>query len=262
MEWLKEKDEFESKIRNESFIEKTLNSLLSLLSKIRQFDNKDRGIYKLHEAFKLYFTLINIILLSLSFNRYFVMINLSYTILLIMLLEDRDVITILKVFLTSFFITFMIIGPSLLFGNKNAFIVIFKITISVVLTMIMSITSNWHNIISAFRLVRVPNIVLFIFDSAIRFIYLLSERAFAILLSLKVRSVGYINKPYVVLSQIMYNLFITTIDLSFKMDEALECRCFSGEFSSKIYKKVGTSEIIYSIINLLIITAFFITHNI
>lgn len=257
MDWLKEKDNFEFDIRNESFLEKTLNAFLNILSKIRQFDSRDRGIYKLHEAFKLYFTLINIILLSLSFNRYYIMLNAAYVILLIILLDDRDVVTILKVFLTSLFVSTLIIGPSLFLGNKNAIIVILKISLSVVMAMIMSITSNWHNIISAFRLIRVPNVVLFIFDSAIRFIYLLSERAYAILVSMKIRSVGYIKNPYSTLSQIMYNLFATTIDMSFKMDEALECRCFSGEYNYKIYKKVGILEVIYSIINLLIVLLFF-----
>ncbi|MCX7694684.1 MAG: energy-coupling factor transporter transmembrane protein EcfT [Caloramator sp.] len=258
MDWLKEKDEFEFKIRNESFIEKTLSSLLSLISKIRRFDNKGRGIYRIHEAFKLYFTLINIILLSLSFNKFYIMLNASYVILLIILLEDKDVLRILNISLVAFVVSSLIIGPSWFWGNKNAVLVIVKITISISLTMIMSITSNWHNIISAFRLIKVPNIVLFIFNSAIRFIYLLSERAYAILCSLKIRSVGYIKKPYNTLSQIMYNLFVTSIDMSFKMDEALECRCFSGEFKYKIYKRIGKVEFFYSIINIIIILGFFI----
>ncbi|MBZ4664105.1 MAG: cobalt permease [Caloramator sp.] len=258
MDWLKEKDEFEFEIKNESFIEKTLSSLLSLISKIRRFDNRDRGIYKIHEAFKLYFTLINIILLSLSFNKFYIMLNAAYVILLIIFLDDKDVLRILNMLLLVFIFSSLIIGPSLFLGNKNALLVIVKITISVALTMIMSITSNWHNIISAFRLIKVPNIVLFIFDSAIRFIYLLSERAYAILCSLKIRSVGQIKKPYSTLSQIMYNLFVTSIDMSFKMDEALECRCFSGEFKYSIYKKIGKFEFLYSIINLIIIVGFFI----
>ncbi|WP_027308160.1 energy-coupling factor transporter transmembrane protein EcfT [Caloramator sp. ALD01] len=258
MDWLKEKDEFEFEIKNESFIEKTLSSLLSLISKIRRFDNRDRGIYKIHEAFKIYFTLINIILLSLSFNKFYIMLNASYVILLIIFLDDKDVLKILNMLLLVFIFSSLIIGPSLFFGNKNALLVIVKITISIALTMVMSITSNWHNIISAFRLIKVPNIVLFIFDSAIRFIYLLSERAYAILCSLKIRSVGHIKKPYSTLSQIMYNLFVTSIDMSFKMDEALECRCFSGEFKYSIYKKVGKLEILYSIINLIIIVGFII----
>ncbi|SHF00329.1 energy-coupling factor transporter transmembrane component T family protein [Caloramator proteoclasticus] len=258
MDWLKEKDEFEFEIKNESFIEKTLSSLLSLISKIRRFDNRDRGIYKIHEAFKIYFTLINIILLSLSFNKFYIMLNASYVILLIIFLDDKDVLKILNMLLLVFIFSSLIIGPSLFFGNKNALLVIVKITISIALTMVMSITSNWHNIISAFRLIKVPNIVLFIFDSAIRFIYLLSERAYAILCSLKIRSVGHIKKPYSTLSQIMYNLFVTSIDMSFKVDEALECRCFSGEFKYSIYKKVGKFEILYSIINLIIIAGFFI----
>ncbi|WDC84694.1 hypothetical protein PL321_03175 [Caloramator sp. mosi_1] len=113
MDWLKEKDELEFKIKNETFIEKTLTSLLNLLSNIRKFDKRDRGIYSIHETFKLYFTLINLILLSLSFNKFYIMLNAAYLILLVILLEDKDLLRILNIFLVTLFVSAIIIGPSI-----------------------------------------------------------------------------------------------------------------------------------------------------
>lgn len=259
MEWLKKQDNVEFETIDEVFLEKTIKSLLNLLSKIRGFNIKrDRGIYGVDEAYKLYFTIINTILLSLSFNIYFIMLNACYVILMTLLLDDEDLIKIIKIVIGILFISSLVIAPTFLFGNKNAFVLIFKITLCISMAMIMSITSNWHRIISSFSIIKVPNVVIFIFDTAIRFIYILSQRAYEILLSFKLRSVGKIKQPRRVLSQILYNLFATSIYLSFRMDEALDCRCFSGEYSYKIYKKLSKQDILYIIINIVMITIFFL----
>lgn len=99
----------------------------------------------------------------------------------------------------------------------------------------------------------IPDIFIFVFDITIKYIYILGEFSLDMLYSLKLRSIGFNNNKYTSLSKIMGNLFLKSKEMGEEIHSAMECRGFTGEYTSYSKFKFTLNDLLFSIVNVAII---------
>ncbi|QGU95750.1 energy-coupling factor transporter transmembrane protein EcfT [Clostridium bovifaecis] len=260
-DWLFQKEEHVPVKDNERFLDKSILAIIDMLGRIKRtgtFSNK--AFYKLNGSLKVIFTLINILLLSLSRSFLFVSIlDLCMVISLIILeKEDRKNILLISIIIPLF--TFIMLIPSFLVGNKNnSILIIMKVVGTILSVNILSYTTKWDNITKTLKLLFIPDLFIWVMEITIKYIVILGEHSLNGLYALKLRSVGKNNKKYNSLSRIMGNLFLKSKDMGEEMFSAMECRGFTGEYSSIAKFKINKKDMMYCIANIIIFIIFILT---
>ncbi len=258
-DWLFRKDDYIPKTDKDRFINKTILSLLSILSLIKR-NNKisNNFIYNLNPALKLVFTVINIIFLSMSRNFMYVLVIDVYMLFILSLLDIEEIKKILALSIVVPFFTLIMLAPSIIMGNvRNSMLIILKVAGTIVAINILSYTTKWHHITKSLKIFFIPDIFILVFDITIKYIYILGEFSLEMLYALKLRSVGRNNNKYSSLSKIMGNLFLKSKELGDEMYSAMECRGFTGEYVSHSKFKFNFKDLIYSMVNIIIILLYF-----
>lgn len=114
-DWLLKKDDYVPKADKDSFIDKTIVGLLSILSLIKRSNKVSNSfMYKLNPSIKLIFTIINIIFLSMSKNLMYILVVDVYMLFTLSLLDIEDIKKILAVSIVVPIFTFIMIIPSIM----------------------------------------------------------------------------------------------------------------------------------------------------
>lgn len=248
MDWLFKEDNYIPKRDNDRFIDKSISSVIGVLSRIRRDDFKKRNgiIYRLNPALKLLFAVLMPILLSLSRGFMFPILILVWVILNLLFIEAKDVKKIISMGLFSMIITAIMLLPSMLMGNvKNSVILVIKVMSGVTLVNIMSFTTPWRKVTRSLKLLFIPDIFIFVLDVAIRYIYLLGEISLDMLYALKVRSIGRNENKYSSISGLLGNLFLKSNKMGDEMFSAMECRGFTGQYKRNLSFGLGIYDILY-----------------
>jgi len=258
-DWLFKKDEYIPEVDKDRFIDKSIMGILGILSLIKR-NNKisNNFIYKLNPFLKLTFTVLNIILISMSKSFIYVIALDVYMLLFIALLEVEEIKKVLALSLIVPLFTLVMLAPSMLMGNiKNSVLLILKVIGTIISVNILSYTTKWHDITKALKLFFIPDIFILVFDITIKYIYILGEFSLEMLYALRLRSVGKNNRKYSSLSKVMGNLFLKSKEMGDEMYSAMECRGFSGEYVA--YSKFGFNikDCIFSITNILLVIMYF-----
>lgn len=254
-EWLLKDENYIPESDKDTFINKSILSLLSILSRIRA-----QSVYKndnVNATFKVAFTFMLILMISLASNFAFIIIINVYLIVILSLMNGEEIIKILKIsFITSAF-TFVIMLPAAFRGNGfSATMITSKVFATVTAINILSHTTKWNHITSGLKRFFVPDIFIFVLDITIKYIVMLGEFALNMLYSLKLRSVGRNNSKYTSLSGIAGTMFIKSKEMAEDMYYAMECRGFTGEYHKVNEIKFTFADFIYIIINIGIILIF------
>lgn len=251
MEWLFKEDEFEIKKDRDRFLDKSILSILRMLSKIRRNENRNKTgfLYRINPGLKLISTILVLLLLSLSKNFIFAGAVMLFVIIGFLNMGREEVKRIISVALVVFIFTGIMLIPSMLMGNlRNSLLLIFKIMLSLFIVNILSFTTPWREITGALKLFFIPDIFIMIFDITIRYIYLLGELSLDMLYSVKLRSLGKNNNKYSSISGILGTLFLKSKEIGDEMYSAMECRGFYGEYKRDFVLKLDLSDIIYSLL--------------
>ncbi|MBC2580776.1 energy-coupling factor transporter transmembrane protein EcfT [Clostridium sp. DJ247] len=258
-EWLFKKDDYMPKEDKDKFIDKSVMEIIHILSLIKRNENTGSTLmYKLNPVVKVLFTILNILFISLSKNFLYVMILYVYLLLILSLIDIRDIKRILSLSLVIPAFTLVMLIPSMFMGNvKNSVLIILKIVGTVLSVNILSYTTKWHDITKALKIFFIPDIFILVFDITIKYIFILGEFSLHMLYALKLRSIGKNNNKYSSLTKIMGNLFLKSKEMGEEMYFAMECRGFTGEYISHIKYKLGVKELIYSFINVILIIVYF-----
>lgn len=255
--WLLEKDEYVPNKESNSFIDKSIFSLLKVFSNIRRGRNKDKLIYKINPALKVIFAIINILLISLSRSFIYLFIIDIYILISILFTdveERRNIIAISFIFPIA---TLIILIPSMLNGNiYNSLLLFQRMVSSVLLANLLSYTTKWSDISRALKLLFIPDIFIWVMEITLKYIVLLGEYSTNLLYSLKLRSIGKNNDKYGSLTRIMGNLFLKSYKMSEEMSSAMECRGFVGEYTMDVKTKLGKMDYLYGLINIFLIILF------
>ncbi len=256
-EWLFEKDNYIPKKEKNSYVEKSIFSLIKTISIIRQTKSKDKLIYSINPTLKVISTILNIIFISLSRSYIYILIFDIYVIVNLFLMEKKSR---KRIFIRSLIfpsITLIALIPSMLYGNiYNSLLICQKIITTILIVNLLSHNTKWSEISKSLKLLFIPDMFIWIMDITIKYIVLLGEYSINLLYALKLRSIGKTSNKYNSLTGIIGNLFIKSYKMSEEMFYAMECRCFVGEYTAKVNFNFRKIDYIYIAINILLISLF------
>lgn len=257
-EWLMKDENYKPEPDKDTFINKSILSLLGVLSKIRAQSGNKEDMFGHNANLKVAFTLIIVILLSVSKSFTFVVIINVYMLVLLSLMEGSQIIRILRVTFIMGAFTFVILLPSFLHGNSYSSIMItIKVLASITAVNILTHSTRWNSITSTLKRFFIPDIFILVLDITIKYIVLLGDFTLNMLYSLKLRSVGRNKSKYTSLSGIAGTMFIISKEMAEDMYSAMECRGYTGEYRVYGKFKLFRQDFISIAVNVAVLLTFF-----
>jgi cobalt/nickel transport system permease protein len=256
-DWLLTDENYIPRPGRDTYISRSILSILRILSKIKAQDKRKEAKYKVNAVFKVAFTFMLVILLSLSKNYAFVIMLIIYQLVVISSMTARDIIGILRLGIIAAFFTFIVLLPAVLWRNDYSSIMITsKVFASVTAVGILSHSAGWSALSGTMKRFYIPDIFIFVFDITVKYIYMLGDLALNMLYALKLRSVGKNKRKYTSMSGIGGTVFIKSKEMAEDMYDAMECRGFTGEYHIYSNFKLGIADLIYIAFNIGIILLF------
>jgi cobalt/nickel transport system permease protein len=234
MDWLFKEDDYKPPEDKNPFIDRTILSVLKVLAKIEGGSHRKSGrIYEVSPSLKLTFIISFIVFLSITRSIIIMEVMAGIILLAALFLKREDKKKLGGLEIGVFFITLLMLLPSMMMGNlKNSLIILGKVLATTTMVNILSLTSRWSDMVRALKLFRVPDVFIFVFEITLKYIYLLGRIVEDALEALKLRSIGKNQRKYSSLSSIMGNLFLKSREMGDEMHSAMECRGFTGEYGS------------------------------
>lgn len=256
-EWLLKDENYNPQADKDTFVNKSILSLLKVISRIKMQDSDKLETYKVNAIFKVAFTFLLIVLLSISRSFIFVIIINIYLLVILSTMKADNIVKVLKVSFVMAFFTFLIMIPALFWGNSYSCIMITSKAFATITAVgILSHSTRWNTITSALKIFFVPDIFILVLDITIKYIVMLGDFTLGMLYALKLRSVGKNKNKYASLSGVAGTMFIKSKEMAEDMYIAMECRGFTGEYHSYSNFKFTIADLIYIMINVAIIFIF------
>ena len=227
--WLAQSQQYEPKTDRGAFVDKSILSVLKVLSKFHAQPSLKTG--KAQAGIKLGFSLLLIVLLSLSRSAAFMYILLAALACRVCLLDAEQILKVLKSGLGAAIFAAFVLLPAGIFGNWYSLKTITpKVFICVCTLSLLSNTTRSDELTGALRLFFIPDLFIFVLDITIKYIMLLGEFSLNMLYALKLRSVGTNRDKRASLSGIAGHLFLRSREMAQQMHEAMICRGFTGDY--------------------------------
>ena len=256
-EWLSAKDNYIPKEEKNLYIEKSIFSLIKIISIIRQNKNQDKLVYSINPTLKVVSIIVMILCVSISRSFIYLFIIDIYVLINLFLMEKKSRKRILLKSFIFPLVTLIALIPSMFYGNiYNSLLIFQKLIITILLMNLLSHNTKWSEISKSLKLLFIPDIFIWIMDITIKYIVLLGEHSINLLFALKLRSIGITSNKYNSLTGIMGNLFIKSYKMSEEMFHAMECRGFVGEYTTKVNLKLKKMDYVYLAINILLVSLF------
>jgi len=256
-QWMYTEENYSPRSDRDTFINKSILSIFSILSRIKTQGVGTEGKYSVNAVFKVAFTFMLLILLSISQSSSFVIVVMVYLLAVLSLMEAKMIVKILKVSLIMTLFTFVILLPAALGGNIYSGIMITsKVFATITAVNILSHSTRWSSITSALKRFFVPDIFILVLDITIKYIVMLGDFMLNMLYALKLRSVGRNKSKYTSLSGIAGTMFIESKEMADNMYNAMECRGFTGEYHVCSHFKFTAIDFAYIMMNIAILLIF------
>jgi len=256
-QWMLKEENYSPQSDRDTFINKSILSIFSILSRIKSQGAGVPGRYSVNAVFKVAFTFLLLIQLSVSQSASFVIVVIVYLLAVLSLLEANTIVKILKVSLVMTLFTFVILLPAAIGGNIYSGIMITsKVFATITAVNILSRSTKWSSITSALKRYFVPDIFILVLDITIKYIVMLGDFMLNMLYALKLRSVGRNKRKYTSLSGIAGTMFIESKEMAENMYNAMECRGFTGEYHVYSHFKFTVIEFAYIMMNIAIFMIF------
>lgn len=250
-DWLLEEEVYSPEKDHDGFIEKSIFSILSILSRIKGQSSRNESRFKVDANLKVVFTFILAILLSLTKSFSFMVVVNVYLLITLSLMDAGTIVKVLRVSIIMATFTFIMLLPAIAWGSgSNSLMLTGKVFATVTAVNLLSRTTRWNDITGALRLLHVPDIFILVLDITIKYIVLLGEFSLNMLYSLKLRSVGKGKGKYTSLSGIAGSMFLKSREMAEDMYSAMECRGFTGEYRKSGRLKLGPEDLAYIAANI------------
>ena len=255
--WLSEKDNYIPKEEKNLYIEKSIFSFIKTISIIRQNKSQDKLLYLINPNLKVISTILNIALISISRSFAYLLIMDIYVFGNLMLMQKKSRKRIFIRSLIFPIISLIALIPSMFYGNVyNSLLLFQKIIITIIMMNLLAHNTKWSEISKSLKLFHIPDIFIWIMDITIKYIVLLGEYSIDLLYALRLRSVGKTSSKYDSITGIIGNLFIKSYKMSEEMSQAMECRGFTGEYTTKVNFNLKKIDYVYIIVNALLLVTF------
>lgn len=257
-EWLGREENYKSNTDKDPFIDKSVLSLLHIISKIRIQTGYRRETLQVSAVAKVFCTFVLLVLTAISQHLSFVVVVNVYLLCVLSIMKADEILKILKITLGATCFTGMILLPAVFTGNPDSLVMIVpKVTASVTAVNILSQSTGWNSITRAFRTFHIPDIFILVLDIAMKYLLLLGEFSLNLFYSLKLRSVGKNNRKYSSLSGIAGTMFLNSKEMADEMYSAMECRGFNGKYPAQHKYNISFADLLYFLINACLIFTFF-----
>jgi cobalt/nickel transport system permease protein len=247
--WMQVVEQYRPQEDKDTFINKSILSLLKLLSKIRAQDSTKPGKYPVNPTLKVVSTFVLVVLLSMSGNFTFVIIVNVYLLAALSMMQAMIIIKILKVSFVMSLFSFIILIPAVFWGNSYSIVMItLKVFATITAVNILSHSTRWNAITSALKGFFIPDIFVVVLDITIKYIIMLGDFALNMMYALKLRSVGKNNNKYSSLSGVTGTMFLKSKEMAEDMYHAMACRGYTGEYRVQYKFKFTIIDFLYSMI--------------
>lgn len=152
-EWLLKKDNYIPQEDKDSFIDKSIISILKVLTKFRLQTNHFSKKAGVNSVVKVLSAIITILFTALSKSMIYVFFIIGIEILFISLMSAKEIKHAMNMLFSAAFFTFIILIPSIIYGNvHNSIMIIFKVISAASCIHILSYTSDWNEVAGAFKI--------------------------------------------------------------------------------------------------------------
>lgn len=255
--WLLQEEIYTPPRDRDHFINKSIFSVLSVLSKIKAQDSYKKSKYSISALLKVIFTFVLIVLLSLSQSFTFVIILNVYLLAVLCLMDADKIVKIIKVSIGMTIFTFIILLPSVFLGSGfNIVMITIKMFATITAMGILSHSTRWNEMTRALKQLHVSDIFIVVLDITMKYIVMLGDLALNMFYALKLRSVGRNKSKYSAVSGIAGTIFIKSKEMADDMYAAMECRGFTGEYYIHNHLKIKIPDFLYTVMNVGIIVMF------
>ena len=128
------------------------------------------------------------------------------------------------------FCLLLILPAWLLWGPGPYLLLPLRTFLTVTALSLLQERFSWHELTGALRQFHVPQELIFLLDTTLRYLLLLGEQASELLTALHLRSIGHNRHKGSTLTNIIGILLQRAHRLSLTMDEAMRCRGFTGSY--------------------------------
>ncbi len=256
-DWLLKNENYTPLQDKDTFLDKSILSMLSVISLVRAQDSEMKDIFKADAFFRLLFTLALVVMVSVSRGTAFVYVALAYQLLILCVVPARDIIKVLRVSLIAALFSVIIMLPAVFYGaGLGVMLLPLKVLVTVMALSLLSRMTRWDLIIGALKRFFVPDLFIFVLDITLKYIVMLGEFSVEMLGALRLRSVGKNKSKYSSLSGVAGTMFLKSREMSEEMYLAMESRGFTGEYRAFTKFRFGLPELIYTAINAVLIYIF------
>lgn len=257
-EWLLRKDNYIPSTQRNTFIKKSILSILKMLTKIKYNSVYDKDRFAVNTITKLITAILLVILVSISRSFEFLLIVDVFLLLIISLLKVGEIKHIFKMAVVVTIFSLIILMPSILMGNiNNSIMIVIKTITTVTVVNITSSISQWNDITKTLKLFFIPDIFILVLDITIRYIVIFGEFSLNMLYALSLRSVGKNKNKSTSASGIIGTMFIKSKEMAEDMYGAMECRGFTGEYKLHSKYNFRLNDALCIIINIGFIASYF-----
>jgi cobalt/nickel transport system permease protein len=229
-DWLLRIEEYAPHADRDAFLDRTIVSLLGLLSRFRYRERGPQGIARINAGVGLGSTVLLVLLLSLSRDLLFVAFAGALLLSILSFCRGELIARILKTSLPIAAFTFLVMLPSAFWGRPQTLLMITtKVLVSVVAMKMLVSTVEWGAILGALR-TFLPRLFIVVLDITTRYLVLLAELSLNMLYALKLRSVGRNRCKAPSLAGVAGTLYLKSRQMAEDTYAAMECRCFTGSY--------------------------------
>lgn len=257
-EWLLKKDDYVPSTEKNTFINKSILSILKMLAKFKYSTEYKPNRFGVNTITKLMSAILLIIFVSLSRSYSFLMIIDVYLLLIISTLKVKEIVHIIKMAVVVTIFTIIILLPSIYMGNQNnSVLLVIKALTTITVVNIISSISKWNDITKTLKVFFIPDIFILVLDITIKYIVIFGDFSINMLYALKLRSVGKNKNKSNSVSGIIGTMFIKSKEMAEEMYGAMECRGFTGEYKSHSKYKFRLNDMLCIIIDIGFIASYF-----
>lgn len=229
-DWMCNEESYTPQKDRSSFVSKSIKSVMQVLSTFKR-NNDLKKAKEVNASLRLLAMLLFIVFTSVSRNFSFVLFMIAFVIIRFAFMSGDKIKSWIKLLIPVILFSFLLLLPSVFLGNpKTPLTIIGKIFVCVSMVSIVNLTTSFNDITYSLKRFHIPDVVIFIFDITIKYIYILGEVCLDMLNALKIRSIGKNNSKSTSASGILGTVFLKANDYATQTQKAMECRGFSGEY--------------------------------
>ena len=251
--WAMKEESYEPDRDRDYFISRSLLRVMKVLFSFRHQARKTQWNH-VSAVGALCFLIGWLILTVSAHGAAFLFCQLAFELLLLCLLDGRILRRLLGNALAAAAFSAFLVAPAIWLGNGgNVLLIPCKTFLTVAALGMLTEFLPWNQLTAAMRVFHLPQVVIFIFDTTLRYIVLLGEIAGEMLTALKLRSIGHNPHKGRALSGVLGVMFLRSREMSEEMYQAMVCRGYTGEYPATASWSLRRAEFCLLVIFLLFV---------